>query len=105
MDKLETIFEKQTELQNKIGEVYNQEYINKISLALMCEIHEVLETTQWKSWKKQQIFNREEYLKELVDAQCFLTNLCLAKGITPDEFFKAYLEKNLENIRRQENNY
>jgi dimeric dUTPase (all-alpha-NTP-PPase superfamily) len=104
-DRLSEIFEKQEILQNKIGEVYNQQYINDMSLALMCEIHEILDNTQWKKWKKQQSFNREEYLKELVDAQCFLINLCLAKNITPEEFFNAYKLKSEENIKRQENGY
>lgn len=104
-DSLKVIFEKQEDLQKKIGESYNQQYINDMSLALMCEIHEILDNTQWKKWKKQQSFNRPAYLEELVDAMCFLINLCLAKNITPEEFYNAYLFKNQENIKRQDNNY
>lgn|SRR3990167_2403288 len=104
-DTLKIIFEKQIALQKVIGVTYNQQYINNMALALMCEIHEILKETQWKPWRKQQTFNRENYLKEIVDAAHFLVNLCLAKDISSDEFFKAYLDKNEENIKRQINGY
>lgn len=105
MDRLTTIFEIQKELQEKLGVTFNQDYINTMTLACEQELHEALRETPWKPWKKQQEFNRENYKKELVDALHFFVNLCLAGGITADEIFEEYLNKNKENHVRKETGY
>ena len=104
-DKLDLIFERQKQLQDIIEVKYDQQYINNMALALMCEIHEILDETEWKPWKKQQHFNRDNYKKELVDALHFFVNLCLAKDINVNELFLAYIAKNDENIKRQKDGY
>ncbi len=72
----------------------------------------------WKPWKKDfkeklptMTFNdlsdddKKELKMELIDIQHFLFNMMLAVGMTTDELFNFYFSKNIENRRRQENNY
>lgn len=72
----------------------------------------------WKPWKKDfkeklptMTFNdlsdddKKELKMELIDIQHFLFNMMLAAGMTTDELFNFYFSKNIENRRRQENNY
>lgn len=104
-DKLDSIFELQQQLQEKLEVTYDQNYINVMSLALQQELHEALRETPWRPWKKQATFNRQNYLNELADALHFYVNLCLASGITSDELFEAYVSKNKENHDRKETGY
>jgi len=49
--------------------------------------------------------DKKELKMELIDIQHFLFNMMLAAGMTTEELFNFYFSKNLENRRRQENNY
>jgi dimeric dUTPase (all-alpha-NTP-PPase superfamily) len=104
-DKLEQIFNMQLALQLKLGVKFDQDYINIMTLACEQELHEALRETPWKPWKKQQTFNRDNYKKELIDALHFFINLCLAGGITAEDLYEAYIEKNKENYVRKESGY
>ena len=42
---------------------------------------------------------------ELIDAWHFFMNLALGLGMNADEFYKRYLDKHKENIRRQDDGY
>lgn len=118
IDKLDKIFEKQKELQAKLGNLPlisykdRQEYININILSCLDELSEVLRETQWKNpnvikfgWKKAQEFNLDNYRKELIDLFHFFINLCLAGGIDSKMLFKMYIEKNEVNHERQKENY
>jgi dimeric dUTPase (all-alpha-NTP-PPase superfamily) len=105
LDRLQTIFELQESLQKRLGSTYDQAYISTMTLAAVDELMEALRETPWKPWKKQQAFNKDEYKKELVDLLHFFVNLCLAAGMTADELFNKYCEKNGVNFKRQEDGY
>lgn len=111
MDKLDAMFEKQIALQVKLGTIpldsphMRQEYINIMSLALIDEVMEALRETQFKPWKKMQVFDREAFRKELIDAQHFLLNLFIAAGMDADMIYKMYTEKNNINHERKEEGY
>ena len=71
----------------------------------------------WKPWKsnhkkgyEMKISDlSEEDLKELkmelVDIQHFVFNLMISVGMTAEDLYNFYRSKNIENIRRQQNNY
>ena len=71
----------------------------------------------WKPWKKDNALgnrlsieelsshDRHELLMEYVDIFHFFINFGVSVGFTGSEVVNAYISKNKENIRRQENNY
>jgi hypothetical protein len=71
----------------------------------------------WKPWKSNHRKGyelkvsdlSEEDLKELkmelVDIQHFVFNLMISVGMTAEDLYNFYKSKNIENIRRQQNNY
>ena len=100
MDKLDTIFDKQKQLQQLMrADTTKQSYINHQALSLHTEISEFLQKTAW-NWRK--FDSREEAKKELVDAFAFFTNLCIAVNMLPRELLNRYLEKNAVNLQRAE---
>jgi dimeric dUTPase (all-alpha-NTP-PPase superfamily) len=115
MDKLDKIFELQKGLQEKLGNtniLYNQPYLNLNFLAITCELMEAMAETQWKNpttvsfgWKISQEFHKEKLQEELVDVFHFYVNLCLAAGLTPQDLFLKYMDKNKINHERKETNY
>lgn len=71
----------------------------------------------WKTWKsdnakaKDMTFkdmsdeDKKELKMELIDIQHFLFNMMLAVGMDEKELMNFYFSKNMENRRRQNNNY
>jgi len=121
-DMLKIIFEMQRRLQGKMPVATNgienmsdadkQNFINQMYIALQVELGEAIQETQWKNpklvkfgWKQTQELNLMKYKEELVDALHFFVNLCLVFGITAEELYKGYLQKNKVNANRQRDGY
>jgi len=119
-DKLDKIFEKQYELQLKLGTIdkinsspqMRQQFINQMILALHEEAVEIMRETSYKNpeyvpfgWKKNQHENTEKFKEEIIDIIHFVLNLCIVSGMKPDEIFEKYMNKNKENGERKENGY
>lgn len=81
------------------------EFIRWNTLALTDELHEALAEVGWKPWASNRDINREAYVGELVDAWHFLMNLLLVVEVTPDEFYRRYMEKRYRNAKRQREGY
>lgn len=80
----------------------------EFTTAIMCELGELLDEVDWKSWQKSTNSNSHTMTnikEELVDILHFWLDLCILWNFDADEMFKAYMEKNKENIRRQEYGY
>jgi len=73
-------------------------------LALVHEVHELLDELNWKMWKPNKPINRERVLDEFADILAFLGVMEMILyhrlGITPDELAHAYRNKTKENQRR-----
>ncbi len=71
-------------------------------LAATDELHELLkECPAWKPWASTDEINRSAAIGEAVDAMHFFLNILDAIGVEPDEFWEAFKEKQLRNIKRQ----
>ena len=111
MDKLDELFRKQEELQNKLGYDFStmtdqqrSAYIIEYSQHLDHEMHEMLqELPFFKSWKKYPEYDLEEAKQEFADALHFFLNVAMGLGFTADSLFFAFLGKNIINHVRQEN--
>jgi hypothetical protein len=73
--------------------------------ALIDEVGEAMDNVGWKPWASSDHFNREMFVKELVDALHFLGNMLLTAGVTGDELWRLYREKVKVNAERQRVGY
>lgn len=92
------------------------EYVTYNHTALIKELGEALDEIDWKPWTSGDYFNRDNYVKELVDAWHFFLNLLLVAvprnevgsgSIVQmaDEFYARYFDKAEVNARRQIDGY
>ena len=102
MDKLDFMFNLQTELQNKLGtwekikdESDRQKFVNQMILAIHEETVEIMKETGYKNpdyvkfgWKKGQQWNLQKYKEEIIDLFHFVMNLCLVVDMNSTEFYK-----------------
>jgi hypothetical protein len=89
------------------GELVGDErgnYWTTMMFAASDEISEFGNEIHWKPWGKNrgEIINKSAALGELVDVQHFVANLLLSIGVTEDEFWAAYREKQERNKARQQ---
>ncbi len=107
MDKLDTIFYMQ-ELFDKdviknrgLESITPEQWIQKQTLAMVSELAELLDEVNFKWWKNPKEIDYSLVKGELVDILHFFTGMCLRVGMTSDELYNLYLEKNKENFDRQ----
>ena len=124
MDRLETMFNMQYNLQQKLGTwekinngraappIMLQQFTNQCILALVEESIEIMRETPYKSpfftdfgWKEKQTYNREAMIGEIVDLWHFVLNLSLAHGFNEDDFYREYCKKHGINEERKDNGY
>lgn len=119
-DKLDIIFQKQIELQERLGNIkkinssdsMKQKFINQMILAIQEEAIEIMRESAYKNpdyvefgWKKGQTSDNEKFKDEIADLLHFLVNLCIVSDMDAEELFNRYTGKNKENYERQDNNY
>jgi len=119
--KINDIFKKQYELQDKLNKnprymcfMDRMRYMQDNATHLNIEFAECLRHFPFKYWKKYPQselngFASEEHRKrvaiEMIDMLCFFMNILLSIDITPEELYNLYMEKNDINFKRQDNNY
>lgn len=89
------------------------DFIRDHTLHTIDELMEMLnEMPYYKNWKDYSNMTEDEMAraiykaqKEYVDALHFFVNVGIAIGLTPDMIRLMYLEKNKENLRRQDEGY
>lgn len=107
MDKLDTIFEMQNALNKEIVSLRHLEHITpdewhqKLTLAMLSEMAEALDGTDWKWWKNKKPKDPDYLKDEIVDMLHFLVSMSLRAGMSADEMFERYMAKNKENFDRQ----
>lgn len=113
MNHLQIMLDLQREFQEKLNgypletQTEEQRIANfKIShYALMAELYEAVNEMGWKEWATSRHVNRNEVVKELVDAWHFFMNLLLHMGVDADELLKRYTDKLMINMERQRVGY
>jgi len=106
MDKLDDIFRLQAELNREIREKRHLEFsqgewIQKLTLATLSELAELLDEVNFKWWKNPKQIDERLVKEELIDILHFFVSMCLDAGMTPEEMHRMYLEKHQENLDRQ----
>ena len=120
MDKLESIFEQQHKLNSYTFEQNDLVDFDKIpqdrklqntwlrnyALAMTQEISELVDSTNWKWWRtKADLFNEQNLKVELVDILHFWVSACQVLGLSADDVYRMYTQKNAINAQRQERGY
>ena len=105
-DKLDVIFAMQQKLDGDIARLRGLEYpadvwIQREVLAMISELSEVLDEVNFKWWKNPKPVDEDALKNELVDVLHFFVGMCLKSGMTADELYSRYREKNRENFDRQ----
>lgn len=107
MDKLEQIFQMQlafdTELaqKRKLEHIAFEDWMQKETIALIAELCEMLNETNFKWWKNPREIDMAAVKEELVDVLHFFVSMCLKTGMDAAELHALYLAKNKENFDRQ----
>lgn len=107
-DMLERIFAMQKLLDDDIkekrkleGKYTDEEWIQKKVLATISELSELLDEVNFKWWKNPKEVDPNLVKGELTDILHFFVSMCLSAGMTAEELFSFYLDKNKENFDRQ----
>ena len=107
MDKLDTIFTMQKSLNDEITTLRHLENVTpdqwqqKLTLAMLSEMAEALEGTDFKWWKNKKTKDPDYLKEEIVDMLHFLVSMALRAGMDAEELYARYLAKNKENFDRQ----
>jgi dimeric dUTPase (all-alpha-NTP-PPase superfamily) len=112
-DKLEEMFRLQTELNARIGvkdfatmsEQEQTQWILNYCRAMTQELAELTDSVPWKWWAKYQKFDKQNARVEVVDLFHFLISLAEVLGMTAEDVFALYTQKNKVNHQRQESGY
>ena len=111
-DMLRQLFEKQDELNRRIGvdcgnldEDGQTKWVLNYCRAMSQELAELTDSVPWKWWAKYQEFDRQNAKVEVVDLFHFLISLALVLGMSADDVFDLYMEKNKVNHARQDTGY
>jgi len=111
-DQLHELFRMQKALNERIGvqtEGMSVEDKTKWLLnycrAMSQEIAELTDSVPWKWWAKYQKFDEQNARVEVVDLFHFLISLAQVLGMSADDVFNAYIQKNAVNFKRQESGY
>ena len=107
MDRLDEIFRMQKALNDDIiarrhlEGISDTEWIQKQMLAMLSEMAELLNEVNFKWWKNKRPVNTEALQDELVDVLHFFVSMCLRAGMSAEDLYRKYCEKNKENFNRQ----
>lgn len=122
-DKLNDMFRLRSEFMSAIKSKYPSSYpewpvdvskkrsqkaLRETALKGVEEMFEALQHLKnWKTHKKKgdDTFDREEFLEEMVDAFNYFFAMLVMLGVTPDEFFTAFVSKNKKIHDRLQGKY
>jgi dimeric dUTPase (all-alpha-NTP-PPase superfamily) len=111
-DKFEHMFEMQKKLNQRIGvdtDSFDKDeqikWVLNYTRALSQEVAELIDSVPWKWWAKYQEFDQHNAKVEVVDIFHFLISLAQTLGLTADDIYQSYLNKNKVNFERQDSGY
>ncbi len=108
MDRLEEMLALQAQLNARIRRRPGMEtldsdaWMQKFAIALIAEVAEALDETNYKWWKNRKAVNMPALKEELVDVLHFFLSMCLEAGMGAEEIYRIYKSKCEENFARQD---
>lgn len=112
-DMLREMFRMQAALNARIGvressqmtEEEQHKWVLNYCRAMSQEIAELTDSIPWKWWAKYQKFDLQNARVEVVDLFHFLISVAEILGMTADDVFTYYSDKNKVNLQRQDTGY
>ncbi len=112
-DMLREMFRMQAALNARIGvrdssemtPEEQQKWVLNYCRAMSQEIAELTDSIPWKWWAKYQKFDLQNARVEVVDLFHFLISVAEILGMSADDVFAYYKDKNKVNFQRQESGY
>lgn len=107
VDKLERIFEMQSCFQKdlisrrQLNDIPMEKWLQMQTLAMVSELAELIDEVNFKWWKNPKPVDEDSVKEELVDILHFFVSMCLSAGMSAEELYNRYIEKNQENFDRQ----
>ena len=83
----------------------SQKFINEQALAMFVETAEMIQETNWKSWKKPKEIDQAKFREELIDMWHFMINLTIASGMDASDVYEQFMAKHRINRERQDKGY
>lgn len=80
-------------------------WVLQYSRALSQETAELVDSVPWKWWAKYQTFDEQNARVEVVDLFHFVISLAQVLGMSADDVFRMYSQKNKVNNQRQDSGY
>ncbi len=112
-DMLREMFRMQAALNARIGvrdstemtQEEQQKWVLNYCRAMTQEIAELTDSIPWKWWAKYQKFDLQNARVEVVDLFHFLISVAEVLGMSADDVFAYYKDKNKVNFQRQDSGY
>lgn len=112
-DMLNRMFDMQAQLNRRIGvdtsrpmsDEERTTWVLNYCRAMSQELAELTDSVPWKWWAKYQQFDQQNARVEVVDLFHFLISLAQVLGMSAEDVYRCYLEKNQVNVQRQESGY
>ena len=112
-DKFSEMFRLQEELNKRIGvadfgamnEQEQTQWVLNYCRAMTQELAELTDSVPWKWWAKYQKFDQQNARVEVVDLFHFLMSAAMVLGMSAEDVYNAYMEKNKVNFQRQDSGY
>lgn len=111
-NKLEIIFDKQRELNLRVGvdtdsmhKDQKAEWLLNYTRAISQETAELVDSVPWSWWKHYQKFDEQNARVEVIDILHFVISAAQVLGMTADDVFELYMAKNRVNHERQDSGY
>lgn len=105
--KLEALFDLQNIFDTYLKEKRNLDYsdteywIQQMCRCIIVEACELTDATNWKHWKNKRDIDWNNVKEEIIDLWHFLISLSQKVGLTAEDIVDIYINKNLENYKRQ----
>ena len=111
-DMLKDMFQKQELLNKRIGvdcaamtDEQRERWLLNYCRAMTQELAELTDSVPWKWWAKYQKFDTQNARVEIVDLFHFLMSAAMVLGMSAEDVYNAYMEKNKVNFQRQDSGY
>lgn len=79
-------------------------WVLQFSRCLTQENAELVDSLPWKHWKAQD-FNSQNAKVEVIDMFHFLMSMAQVLGMSAEDFYQGYMQKNAVNHKRQDGDY
>ena len=111
-DMMEKMFQMQKKLNKRIGvdtDSFDDEqrvkWLLNYARALGQELAELIDSVPWKWWAKYQTLDKHNVKVEIVDMFHFLISLAQTAGLSAEDVYNSYMNKNKVNFDRQKSGY